>query len=712
MKNLVGKLRNLGIRALHALGFRHNSRAQKDFLFESNVRIGIYMAGVIVVLEIWMLIRQISEKLIPEYDPEGSFILQFTRYTTTFWMMLLLGASFMAFSVLHLLKNVKRKTAFLINIIFGGVIAIYPLVLLLDKLSSNPVKKAMQIALYVIFAIYGISLIVHALFLGKKGEKRAPMMFVITMFAAVCLVFGMRVSYGDFLEGKEIMCFITMVIYVACLLVWKPYVSLAMMGTIFYFFYYLLRFVVPDTSLGYFQDGDIVNYITLVISLAMVAVSLYHQRIRDANNGERLEHFASYDDITGLHNYRYFLEKASKQMLDPNVDTDSLIYVFINIQNFKLVNDQLGFVAGNEFLKKVGELIGQMFGQEETCRISNDQFGVLTKQEGLLPKLEALNHEVMAINENLALNIACGGRKIPNRNYDPRRAMSRAYHAATFLKGTRGRIFMEYDKKMSEELSLAHYIARNIDKAIEQGWIRPHYQPVVWAKDGSLCGCEALARWVDPTYGHISPGVFVPILEDALLIHKLDQAILEQVCRDIRSSIDHDLPPIPVSINFSRLDFELFDPISVLEGLVEKYGISRDLLRIEITESALSKEAAILKKALTALKEKGYSLWLDDFGSGYSSLNVLKDYEFDVLKLDGKFLSGFDTSAKARTLIISILSLARSIGMETLAEGVETPDQAEFLFDNGCQRLQGYYYGRPMPRGEMYEKYFGVKDVH
>ncbi len=713
MQKILNSFKFLGHWVLNILGIKRTSKAQKDFLLDSNVRIGIYMALVIIGLEIWMLFRQIFEKLIVEYNPEKSFFTQFFQYTTLFWMMLLLGVSFLMFSVMYLRKNTKKKTAFLVNVIFGGVCALYPVLIFADAMSSNPIKLALTVAFYASLSVYGLSLILYAVYTYLKGDARATKMFVITMFAVVCLVFGARVSFSDFLGGKEIICFITMVVFVACLLVWKPYISILMLGGIFIGFYHLITDgAVASESEVVFQDGDKVNYVTLLIALIMVATSLYHQRARESESRQKLEMHASFDDITGLHNFRHFLEQAKLQMQNPNVNIGELMYVYVDIQNFKLVNDQLGFKAGNEFLKKVAAAIRNMFGEENSCRMGEDRFAVLAKREGIVDKLEALNQEVTAINETLGLTLIAGGRSIPSRDYDPRRAMDRAHYAASFLKGTRGQIFIEYDEKMSEGLSIRHYIARNIEKAIEQGWVRAVYQPIVWAKDGKLASCEALARWYDPNYGDLSPGLFVPILEDALLIHKLDYAIIEQVCRDLRSALDNKLPVVPVSVNFSRLDFEHSNPIETLNTLVDKYGIARDLIVVEITESALMNSVDTLKKAASQLRKEGYSLWLDDFGSGYSSLNVIKDFELTGLKLDGKFICDLANSERARTLVVHILKMADALGMRTLAEGVEKPFEADFLHENGCERLQGYYYGKPMYRSELYEKFFKIKNVH
>ena len=172
----------------------------------------------------------------------------------------------------------------------------------------------------------------------------------------------------------------------------------------------------------------------------------------------------------------------------------------------------------------------------------------------------------------------------------------------------------------------------------------------------------------------------------------------------IRYNLDNGLPALPVSINFSRADFGLIDIVDVVTETTDQYQVPHELLHIEITESALTDEEDTLKETIVRLHEKGFATWLDDFGSGYSSFNVLKDYEFDVLKLDMKFLTGFDVNMKSRSLIKSVIAMADQIGMKTLCEGVETMEQAAFLEEAMCGRLQGYLYGKPLSYQEIMDK--------
>ena len=200
------------------------------------------------------------------------------------------------------------------------------------------------------------------------------------------------------------------------------------------------------------------------------------------------------------------------------------------------------------------------------------------------------------------------------------------------------------------------------------------------------------------------PGAFIEVLEEYRQIHKLDSCIIRQVCQEYRRAKDEHLPFAPVSVNFSRLDFELCDIVGVLKGYVEEFSVDKTYVDVEITESALTDQQEFLPNAIKNLREFGYKIWLDDFGSGYSSLNVLKDYHFDVLKIDMKFLSGFSNNEKTRPILENIVSLTKQLKMLSLTEGVETKDQFDFLASISCDRAQGYLFSKPVPLDALREK--------
>ena len=249
--------------------------------------------------------------------------------------------------------------------------------------------------------------------------------------------------------------------------------------------------------------------------------------------------------------------------------------------------------------------------------------------------------------------------------------------------------------KNSSRQELMGHIVSNINRAINENYIKVYYQPVIRTLTGEICGMEALARWEDPEYGLLSPDVFIEILEKEYMIHKLDSYMIRQICSDYAGIRKRGGQLVPISFNLSRLDFQLCDIHEVIEQAITKYELPLDIFRVEITESMMENNEKRMQDVIDRFWRRGLRVWMDDFGSGYSSLNVLKDYHFDTLKIDMLFLRSFDY--RSREIIKSIVDMSKRIGVHTLAEGVETQEQLEFLCSIGCEKAQGYFIGKPMP---------------
>ena len=238
------------------------------------------------------------------------------------------------------------------------------------------------------------------------------------------------------------------------------------------------------------------------------------------------------------------------------------------------------------------------------------------------------------------------------------------------------------------------YIVENFENAVKSGYIKPYFQPIVRTLTGDVCGAETLARWEDPKYGLLSPALFVDVLEKHGLISKLDMCIAESLCYGYNVLKSMGKEPIPFSINLSRIDFENGDIYDDVIELFKKYNVPPSAVCLEITESVTLDNTEAFHGIFDKFRKAGFEIWMDDFGSGYTSLNVLKDYEFDLLKIDMKFLSNIN--ARTRKIISAIINMAKSIGVHTLAEGVETKEQVRFLRSVGCEMMQGYFFAKPM----------------
>ncbi len=693
-------------------GFNRDSKYVRRHMLDANIRGGAYLASIIIVIEVWMLYRQTTKYYIPACE-EGKVVpgwQSFMSYTATFWLFLFVALAIFAFSICY--RNAKRmspKLRLILTCCFAGAALLFNIYAFYDDqfVEGEHLSNTLLVLCYAFSVLIAASILLDSI-LGYLKKKDYLIIKVATLafFAAMCIAFGIKVSYSDFLSvdkdynHKEIICFLTMILYASCLLNTRPFLSIAINVTVFSLFHKLLVDAEPlvnnvEGVFYQFKSGDTVNYITFCIALTLVTITIYHQRRQQALRDEELEYRATYDELTGLYNFQHFI-----RLVEESGSRQNHIMLITNIVDLRTFNDLRGFEAGNNLLVEIGKLVREVFPDAIVCRQSDDHFLLYGPDANFMERIEELRQKAMALDAELPSHIQFGGYRL-KEGEDVRRGADKARYACTSLGKDLVHHFQEYDQKMHDDFHLMQYVLRTLDTAISKRWIRPYYQPVVWAKDGTLCGVEALARWEDPKRGLLPPGKFVPTLESTKLVHKLDAAILEGVCRDIHESLEQGLPCVPVSINFSRLDFQLMDVVGLLEEMVAKYNVPKDYLHVEITESALADDEGLLYRAAKSLKEKGYALWLDDFGSGYSSLNVLKDFEFDVMKIDMKFLEGFAGNSRAEVLLQSIMFMAKSLGMRTLTEGVETEEQSTFLNSANCERLQGYLYGKALPLDEL-----------
>lgn len=252
-------------------------------------------------------------------------------------------------------------------------------------------------------------------------------------------------------------------------------------------------------------------------------------------------------------------------------------------------------------------------------------------------------------------------------------------------------------------------IIDNLDRAIEEGWIQVYYQPIVRSANGKVCDVEALARWNDPVRGLLMPSAFIPVLEDAMMIPKLDLCVVRQVLRDMKAVEASGSQMIPVSINFSRADFDACDLVKEICTLVDEARVDRKMLHIEITESLLGSDFDYIKEQVERFRSQGFQVWMDDFGSGYSSLDVLQSVKFDLIKFDMGFMRRLNEGDEGKIILTEMMKMATSLGVDTVCEGVETEGQVRFLQEIGCAKLQGYYFMKPALPEQVLEKY--TKDI-
>lgn len=401
------------------------------------------------------------------------------------------------------------------------------------------------------------------------------------------------------------------------------------------------------------------------------------------------------DAATGLLSKEAFFDEAAAYLRHSGARDVSI--VCFDVDHFKLFNDLHGLDCGDELLRYLGRALALRFSPDEAqplARLAADTFALCAT--GIRP--ERVERILVDISSECPNGIDAIVRAGVYRIEDPASPVSimcdRAVIALRTVKGSYFDRVALYDPGMREALVLEREVVAGIESALREDRIELFLQPKCNIRTGKIVGAEALARWRHPERGIVAPGEFIPLIERNGLVRSLDLRVWEKTAAWIRGLIDEGVQPVPVSVNVSRADIYLVDVAAELHALVERYGIDPSLIEVEITESAYSERPDRIVAAFDALAERGFTVLMDDFGSGYSSLNMLKDINVDVLKIDMRFLDRDDRRSK--DIMESVIRMARWLDLPVIAEGVETREQVNFLLDVGCSYAQGYYYARPM----------------
>lgn len=404
------------------------------------------------------------------------------------------------------------------------------------------------------------------------------------------------------------------------------------------------------------------------------------------------------DGITGLPGQTRFLKEASL-LLSLSGETERKVMLYMNIRNFRMYNLLYSSQRGNEFLQETARILKTAFPDALISRFSDDHFAILTGRAGVEEKIGRAYEKIMALREDVDLAVKFGLYVMTDGSMKPEIACDLAKAAADSIKDNYQLHLQVYTDKIGKKAFIKSYVMDHLQEAMDKKYIQIYLQPVIRTISGTLCSAEALSRWIDPVYGLLSPADFIPALEESRQIQKLDLYVLEEICKTYRSRVDKGLPVIPISFNLSRIDFYSGSIFEEVDAIVRKYQVPHCMIHVEITESVFVKDGVSISTQIDKFRDAGFEMWMDDFGSGYSSLNVLKDYHFDEIKIDMAFLSSF--TQKAKDIIKSTVRMAKDIGIHTLVEGVETEEQMRFIRSIGCEKIQGWYYGRPMPLSEL-----------
>lgn len=412
-----------------------------------------------------------------------------------------------------------------------------------------------------------------------------------------------------------------------------------------------------------------------------------------------------YDLVSGLYRKEYLFGLLENQQKNNPAELDSRTWsvIYLNLEGFKAYNDDYGFDAGNLLLHDFGALAQEVFQTQLITRIYADQFAVFYDHRDYVSKINDLHEKAKKLRSTNPVWVKAGVYETSSLSGTvPDLAIDYAKTACDVIPDDGKAFFNIYSQELRNKLERRKYIISHVDEAITKGWIRLYFQPVVRILTEKISSYEALARWVDPVLGMISPGEFVPALEAKNLSWKLAVYVIDATAATLSRMAQEGLDTVPVSINLSRKDFDSIDPFALLEQAVAKYHVPRNLICIEITESTAMQNPERIKQVIGRFHDAGYQVWMDDFGSAYSSLNALKDFDFDEIKLDMVFMSNLN--GKSKRIIENCINMAKDIGIQTLCEGVERKEQADFLQACGCEKIQGYYYSHPVSLQELLEK--------
>ena len=408
-----------------------------------------------------------------------------------------------------------------------------------------------------------------------------------------------------------------------------------------------------------------------------------------------------YDRLTRLYSKEFFFQKA-QEILVRNPGKAYNI-VCSNIVNFKLYNDTFGIPAGDRLLINFAAGIAEYLGEEGVAgRYTADRF-VCLQERGRETAQRTIRERMRRAGtpeDQRNVEVKWGIYEIVDRSVPIEYMCDRAMLAADSIKGQYNQSIAIYDDILRRKLLREQSITSTMESALAGNQFTVYFQPKYRASDSRLCGAEALVRWIHPEWGFMSPGEFIPLFEKNGFISKLDQFVWERTCQLLRLWQGKGYPPLPISVNVSRADVYQSDLADFLLALTKKYGVDPKLLHLEITESAYPENSKQIISMVDQLRSRGFIIEMDDFGSGYSSLNMLSQLRLDVLKLDMKFIQNETAQNSDRGILRLMVEMAHRMNLSVVAEGVETQQQLSRLQEIGCDYVQGYLFSKPLPQEE------------
>ena len=486
----------------------------------------------------------------------------------------------------------------------------------------------------------------------------------------------------------------------------------------------ILGIVVPHTPSVSWPHLVFINIILTIIGLSvfilvrdikrlMLSLKQEHDKVQESQ--EHIQHLAHHDSLTGLPN-RLYAEKLFQESLhSAQAKKHSLALYFIDLDNFKPVNDALGHAAGDELLQNLTRrLMNQLTEGQKLARFGGDEFIVLvpyteistlaTIAESLIAQCASVFEIVQTqVNVSASVGITCA----PHDGTDFKQLCRKADLAMYRAKEDGRNTYHFYDQSLDRDSEATFRLLQKLRPAVRDQLFDVHYQPMVSISTGKVCAYEALLRWPQPDGSYVLPIDFIPVAESSGLINQLGQWVLEQACQFCAQQRQSGHETLVVSVNLSAVQLKNEKLPSIVASVLSAHQLPADALELEITESVLIDNKTFIQTQFDALNQMGVSLAIDDFGTGYSNLSYLRDFKAKKLKIDRAFISKMSHNHQDELLVKAIINMANSLGLQTVAEGIEDSNVLEKLNTLGCDFGQGFYWAKPLPVNLIEDSYLG-----